>query len=337
MTSIYVSVPNCLDSEYYKTLNDIFANSDNPNNIYVGTAHSIPFKNKKSISEIKNKTSDYSNVRSKFLNHYRNIGVGYGRTESMSMYDGEDYILQIDSHTMLKPSWDSLLIEYYGEAKEYSKNSKTILSAYLTKYKYFDKDVRDFYDDVLPSYPCFINEEEMPQFDPDFDFSKNWKEIYSPITRWITVFEDSFYDFIKTKFCPLRKINANFIFSDGQLAEDYSKIIPFPFYFFEEEFIMSIEAHNLDYSFVYPKFKLPLAHLYNDSRNEFYSREQSIKHTNNQILFLAQQNIINYFNKNSSKIESYAKYAGLTYPELKSESIFYIPERQSCKKLNLYQ
>lgn len=328
MTSIYVSIPNCLDKEYYKTLDDIFLNSDNPNNIYVGTAHSIPFKNKKHIDEIKNNTSQYSNIRFKFLNHYRNSGVGYGRKESMSMYDGEDYILQIDSHTMLKQSWDTKLIEYYNNAKNFSKNkNKTILSTYLSCYKYYDNKNRDYCFGVLPPYSCYISEEDIIAFDRDFDSKKNWKSLYSPIPRWVTPTEDDFYNFIKNNFVLAQKISANFIFSNKTFAEDYNKSIPFPFIFFEEEFIMSVELYNLGYSFIYPNFQLPLAHLYADNFNEFYSRSESVIDQNNDRMMVAKKNISDYLNNNQDKIKKYAKYAGLTYPELNPINFKYIPER----------
>lgn len=330
MSSIYISVPSVLDTEYYRTVDDIFSNADNPKSIFVGTAHSIPFKNPKIIDEIKKNLSMYPNVRSKFLNSYRSSGVGFGRLESMSMYDGEDYVMQIDSHTMMVKSWDTKIIEYYNEAKSFSKSNKTIMSCYLPCYKYYDSKTRDYCEGDLPPYSCYATDEIAKDFDNgDEQASINWKNVYPQIPRWVTPTNDDFYEFIKNKYVYARKLNANFMFADYKLAENYKEIIPFPFFFFEEEFIMSVEAYDLGYHFIHPNFKLPLAHLYGNHFNEYYSRPGGVLDQSRGRIDSAKILISEYFNtdNNKKKIEKYAKYAGLSYPELQSISIEYIPER----------
>jgi len=327
MTKIFVSVPSVQDTEYYKTLKDIFENSDNPQNIFVGSAHSIPFKNSRIIQETKNLTNKYSkNVRLKFLNKYRAEGVGFGRLESMSMYDGEDYVLQIDSHTLLTKSWDSKLLQSYEEAKSFSKSKKTIMSCYLPGYLYVSESQRQFNENKNPMYACYLTEEDK-KAGVDKDKVEIWDSIYSLIPRWTTPINLDFYDFINSRYTFARKLNANFIFSDRQFAEDYKYIIPWNFLFFEEEFIMSVEAHSLGYSFVHPNFNFFLGHIYSNQYNEFYSRSSAVDPSCDRINE-AKRLINEYFEteNNKIKLKKYCEYAGLSYPEMHSVSLKYLPK-----------
>lgn len=324
MSSIYVSIPCVEDSEYNKTIEDIFSNADNPKNVFVGSAHSIPFKNKNMISQIERGIKKYKeNVRLKYLNKYRSVSVGIGRKESMSMYKDEDYVLQLDSHTLLLPSWDSYLLEYYHEAKDFSKSDKTILSCYLPPYQYLSNNIREKVGTGMPMYPFFGGSEV---YGGDWGWGE-WDSTYDLIPKWSTPVDSDFYSFIKDKYVFARKLNANFMFSEPQLAKDYNKIISWDFLFFEEEFIMSIEAHHLGYSFVHPNINLPIAHLYSDYFNEYYSRPSPIT-TTPDTLQKVKKTIEEYFNNeyNKTKIENYCRYAGLTYPDMKSVSLTYLPE-----------
>lgn len=327
MTKIYVAVPSVQDTEYYQTLEDIFNNSDNPQNIFVGSAHSIPFKNSKMIDEINKLTSKYgSNIRLKFLNKYRSEGVGFGRRESMSMYDGEDYVLQIDSHTMLTPSWDTKILDYYKKAKSFSKSDKTILSCYLPGYQYIGQDVRQFVENRKPMYSCYITEQDKDQ-GIDNDKAEIWNQIYSLIPRWTTPSNEDFYDFMPSEYVYARKLNANFIFSTGLFAEEYNNIVPWNFLFYEEEFIMSVEAFDLGYSFVHPNMEFPLGHIYANQFNDYYSRASAVD-PNYARIEEAKRFIFEYFEtpNNKEKIKRYCAYAGLSYPDMHSESLTYLPK-----------
>jgi hypothetical protein len=327
MTSIYVAIPSVQDTEYNKTLEDIFSNADNPQNVFVGSAHSIPFKNSKIINEIKSDTKKYGDhVRLKFLNKYRSEGVGFGRRESMSMYDGEDYVMQIDSHTMLEPSWDTKILKHYSNAQSFSKSSKTILSCYLPGYQYIDKNSRQFIENRKPMYSCYITEQDKAD-GLDSDKVEIWESIYSQIPRWTTPSNEDFYEFIGSDYAFARKLNANFIFSEKIFAEDYNYIVPWDFLFYEEEFIMSVEAFDLGYSFVHPNLDFPLGHIYANQFNDFYSRASAVD-PNYARIDEAKRLIFEYFStkNNKTKLEKYCKYTGLSYPELQSLSLTYLPK-----------
>ena len=55
-------------------------------------------------------------------------GAGYARAQIIPMYSGQDYFLQIDSHTIFEKNWDKLCIDQHKKAQEISNNNKIILS-----------------------------------------------------------------------------------------------------------------------------------------------------------------------------------------------------------------
>lgn len=326
--TIYVSVPSVEDSEIFNTINGCFDMSDNPDNIFIGCCHSIPFNNQKIINEIEKKLNK-KNISNKYINMYRNIGVGYGRKNSMSMYSGQDYVLQIDAHTNFEKSWDSILLDAYESIP--NKKEKTIISGYLSGYSILENNKRDIKNNGRPLYPIFISgyENNFLNVYIGEDRLNYWKLNYSPIPMWMTPEDINFYNFLPDKkYIKSRKINANFIFSNKNFANDYHLIVPWNFLFYEEEFIMSIEAFNLNYDFIFPNMELPITHLYFDQFNEFYNNNS--RKTLNPDIETSKKSIKkikNYFKneKNKEKIKKYCIYAGLEYPSYDTIDPFYIP------------
>jgi hypothetical protein len=87
--SIFIGVPSVEDQEIFNLSEQAFDEADNPDHIFMGICHSIPFKYQKKIDEIKNKITG-KNISQKFINFYRSEGVGYGRINSMSLYSGQN-------------------------------------------------------------------------------------------------------------------------------------------------------------------------------------------------------------------------------------------------------
>jgi hypothetical protein len=345
--SIFISVPSVEDQEIFHVAEKAFDEADNPDDIYMGICHSVPFKYKKRIDEIKKKITG-KNISQKFINFYRSEGVGYGRINAMSMYSGQDYILQIDGHTNFAKSWDSKVLEMYKSVPKDLAGDKHMLTAYLPGYELLKDNVRNSPDENMPRYPCWtsINNTGTEQGLYPEDLIRN--PMYPHIPRWVTVRS---VDNLTTKGLPYvikksnivdnllpegyvysRKINANFIFSDHRLYDDYKYIYPWHYLFFEEEFIGSIEALSRGYNMIFPHFELPLAHLYMDWYNDFYTEEsrqnpepsinsyrESIERTDR---YLQNPN-------NQLKVKEYCDYAGLSYPEFESVDTFYIPRREN--------
>lgn len=329
MPSIFISVPSVEDPEIKKTITDAIENSSGANSINIGCAHSILFKSKKIINDIENNFKDIPNVKNIYLNSKTSVGVGHGRKAAASLYNNEDYFLQIDGHTLFKKNWDQILIDSLIEAKNFLNYEKIILTSYLPRYGYKKKDYRDFIIDSHPLYPFYVHCDKTSN-KYDEKYYEFWSEdskvssIYEKIPKWKTPGGARHYTDIKRKYELSTKINANFIFATKDFMEIYNKLFPWDFLFFEEEFIMSIELIDSMYVPVYPNFSIPLGHLYSDDFNKFYPGRDPLVVTNKRAEEI-KDNIDKYFNQNSRKIINYCNYSGLKYPELKTFSYNYIP------------
>lgn len=122
---IFVSIASYRDPELFTTLKNALETAKNPEKInfgivYQGTAREFP-----DLSFVKNKK--IIDIHPKYAK-----GVGFARSKAMDLYDGEEYFLQIDSHTQFEKNWDELCIKEFSLAK--SLSSLTILSAYPLPY-----------------------------------------------------------------------------------------------------------------------------------------------------------------------------------------------------------
>lgn len=253
MKTIYVSIPSLKDAEIVPSILDGIAKADYPNRIFFGV--SLADVEESTFDDFKNIFSNNKNVSYKFEkisnDNAKHLKVGYGRLKAASMYDSQDYVLQIDSHTMFGKSWDTNLIDLLEEAKSFVNNDKVILTGYAGSYIYRD-NVRQFdevSDDTISGwkikFPVFVSGAKYNNVIPSWTVAKE-KEILSD-----------------KKFLPSIKFNANFSFFDGSAYKVES--ITEDIEFFDEELIQTINFIKAGYTLVYPNVNYPLiCHLYNE-------------------------------------------------------------------------
>lgn len=328
MSSIYVSIPSMKDEEYFNTIKSCYEQSSGNNEIHIGTAYNILFNNKKIIEDVKKKLPDIPNFNIKFINTNKNRGVGYGRLESMSFYNDQDYFLQCDSHTLFLKNWDEILINGIHDAKKYFSIDKIFLTGYAAQYYFESENKRVLYDNsTKPIYPFYICLE-----DPDFKDLQTWRNFadtffnaYNKIPKWVTDQETKDNCTIKNKFELCTKANANFLFAEKEFAKSYKNLFPWPFFFFEEEFIMTIECFKMGWVPVYPNFDINLCHLYGNNFNEFYMGRETINMTDKDS-DIAKNRISRYLEENKDIIEKYFKYASIDEETRMSTKVKYIPK-----------
>jgi hypothetical protein len=118
---IFISIASYRDPELEWTIKSAIQNSNNPDNLYFGVVHQgldselFSFDGIKNIKIIKMHPKDAR-------------GAGYARSKAMELYHGEEYFLQVDSHTRFVPGWDSIAIDQLSRAKNISGHNKVILS-----------------------------------------------------------------------------------------------------------------------------------------------------------------------------------------------------------------
>jgi len=253
LPTIYVAIAALDDEELVPTLKDLYSKASQPSRVHVGLA--VQSTSSKWYRDISKEAKSISpNIRHLFVkitskNALEVLGVGQGRELSHSMYEDEDYVLQIDSHSMFMQDWDEILIAMLYSAKKATDNERTLLTAYAGNY-FLDKEgnrTLEFPEGLTPHsgfyYPLYrqyVNNDGLPSWDT------------VPLSR----VSDS-----PARFIPSPKFNANFAFGDKEFAANLG--LDASVVFFEEEIIQTVSLMGSGWSLVFPNVKdAVVRHLY---------------------------------------------------------------------------
>lgn len=250
--SVYVAMPTLMDNQTKFSIAQLFEAAANPEDVYVG----LPFMTPESwYNKHLEFLSTYPNVRHYlFKDPEKHLEIGVGRNNAMSFYNGEDYVLQVDSHTFFDTDWDKKLIEMYKEALVETGNEKTILTSYLSLYKHPKGGDRGRPNLGMGKYPFF--------------WFQRWNEI-PKMPMWTDTEINALPDDIRPrkKFLPCVKVNAQFVFGNKHYAENTG--LPLSAVFFEEEMFQTANLLNDGFSLVFPNLPIPVSHLFaNDVENK---------------------------------------------------------------------
>lgn len=248
MDSIFVQIASYHDYELPRTIINCINSSSGLVQINIGVHYIYYEKDDIGMDTIIKGLEDYSKnpsskKRIKF-NYIKskapeNIGVGIARNIANSLYNGEDYYLQVDSHMKFEKSWDLNLINDYLLYKENGCNP--VITAYPASYSYNDK---------MTVY----------QHNPDvtkINFSKDNLFLKTKIPNQEAVSSHDNGIFIKS-------VSAASIFSEGSIA----KINPNKkIFFWGEEILMAARFFTHGYDLMVPSFQ-NFFHLYLDSKKE---------------------------------------------------------------------
>ena len=235
MASIFIQLASYHDFELGKTMYDAIYKSSKFHDIHFGV-HNCYYKE----NEIY--VPQYPNLRIVESLAPENIGVGISRSIANSLYDGQDYYLQIDAHTRFEYNWDESLVNLINEYKEYGFD-KPLITMYPGIWKYNNnlKEVVEYSVDVTST--GFIDKPEQ------FDETMIPNQTAIPPENWI-------YQ---------KAIAGGFIFTTGDYAElgVNEKIM-----FLGEEILMSVRAYTHGYDLLIPD-KHYVYHLYFEPESVF--------------------------------------------------------------------
>jgi [Skp1-protein]-hydroxyproline N-acetylglucosaminyltransferase len=129
---IFISVASYRDPECSITINSIFNNAKNPENIFLGICEQNNKNNPEEScinNEFFNKYPQYfSQIRFHNMDFTEAKGPTYARYFCSKLWKGEEYYLQIDSHSFFEKNWDFNLINMLKECEKVS--NRPILSTY---------------------------------------------------------------------------------------------------------------------------------------------------------------------------------------------------------------
>jgi hypothetical protein len=253
LKTIYVAIPSLYDEELPRTIDDAIKKAEHPERVFLGVA--LQDSSSKMFKQIKKTYKDNKNVNISFTKLNKKeildqLGVGLGRAKSHGLYNDEDYVLQVDSHTMFEPGWDTTLISLHEEASLEIQNKRVVLTAYAGHY--------------------FLDESGNRTLDFPEGFSATNKFFYSLYSQFqrrhgvipaasmvdISTITDS-----ERKFIPASKFSANFAFGDREFARSLG--LDVASVFFEEEVIQSVNLLSSRFSLVFPNVENAIIrHLY---------------------------------------------------------------------------
>lgn len=124
--SIFVSVVSYRDPEIVPTIKSLVDNADNPDSLHLGIV----------TQDVNNRhpSFDHDSIQHLKVHAGDAKGVGYARKLAMSLYQGEDFYFQIDSHMRFAKGWDTKLVEMYKWCAEDAGTNKIILSQFPAAY-----------------------------------------------------------------------------------------------------------------------------------------------------------------------------------------------------------
>lgn len=127
--TIFVAIPSYRDPECLHTVDDLFARAKFPDRVSVG----ICLQSTEDDETLKYLQKKYSSdkVRIDWVDYRHAAGPCPARARAQTLWRGEKFHLQIDSHMRFRPGWDVFLIQ---ELAKCSGASKPILTTYPLGY-----------------------------------------------------------------------------------------------------------------------------------------------------------------------------------------------------------
>jgi hypothetical protein len=230
MASIFVQIASYHDFELPKTILHAIKQSSKKHEIHFGVFNCYYQKNDFYIPKVDNL---------KIIHKEAPDGIGVGRSRNLanSLYDGQDYYLQVDSHTRFRENWDDFLI---SEIKRYQGYNikKPLLTTYPGTYRY-DNNLEEVIDWGNNVHAINLT-----------DKIEQFKKTLIPNQRAI--------DAEGTIF--IKSVSAGFIFTLGEFSSmDFNDNIAF----WGEEIFVAAKAWTSGFDLVIPSIQ-HIFHLYYD-------------------------------------------------------------------------
>lgn len=147
--TIFVQIASYRDPELVPTLRDLFAKAARPERIFVGICWQYQPGEEPEHPEV---DAPPAQLRWRNVPISESHGVCWARAQVQTLYEGEDFMLSIDSHMRFAPKWDEMLIEEWRRCD----NPRAVLSHLPPGYTPPDTlaaDGKPTFLRVLPPHP----------------------------------------------------------------------------------------------------------------------------------------------------------------------------------------
>ena len=205
--TIFLSISSYKDPLLINTLQSAYKNAKNKDSIIFAVVDQNDQK-----LEVDN-FDFFPQLRYHFLPAEFARGCAWARSLAQSLYMGEDYFLQVDSHTIFEQDWDEYFISFYKKLSK--KFYRPVISSYPRNFEIEDLEtmkIKRHQEDDSNTHVMVIDEENV------------FKEGYFSMKKGLSIGDNE----IKKGFL----IAGGCLFSSGSIIED----IPYdPYLYFDGE------------------------------------------------------------------------------------------------------
>ena len=234
---IFISVAAYLDPMLFFTLQTAISKAQQPELLHFGVVDQNIQDQREAIRAL----PFGAQVRYLHIHAQDTLGVSWARNVAFSLYDDEEYLLQIDSHTYFEENWDSNLRAQHTQLL--SRSAKPIISTYPYRF------------DMVDGIPKYTPSEGKTAL------------VLRPLPESRLTQDDVVLRFIgkhmfTDKAVPGCHVSAGFIFCAGSFVEE----VPYdPYlYFHGEEQSLAVRAYTRGWDIFHPTW-VPLYHLYKEA------------------------------------------------------------------------
>lgn len=223
--TIFIQIAAYRDPQLIPTIESILENASNPKRLRFGICRQYHPQDGFDSLEKYVRDSRFSIIDFDITKE-ASPGVCWARNQVQTLYNKEQYTLQIDSHMRFVPNWDRMCVSMLRELQK-KGNDKPLLTGYVPS---FDPDNDPggrasgpwemVFDRFTPEGVVFFLPSEIP----------NWKKRESPV--------------------PARFYSAHFAFTLGKFSEEV-KHDP-KYYFHGEEISIAVRAYTHGYDLFHP-------------------------------------------------------------------------------------
>lgn len=236
-STIFISMASYQDPMLFFTLNDAFFKAARPELLRFAVIDQNSAEQRAAIKAL----PFAAQIRYVHIHPQETQGVSWARNLAFSLYDGETFLLQVDSHTCFEQGWDSNLRKQHEALT--ARSAKPIISTYPYRF--------DIIDGVTHYTPPEGKTALVLRPHPETPLSAD-----NVVLRFIGrhIFTD--------QAVPGCHIAAGFIFCAGRFVEE----VPYdPYlYFHGEEQSMAVRAFTRGWDIYHPTW-VPLYHLYKEA------------------------------------------------------------------------
>lgn len=162
--AIFVSIASYRDDVCTTTLDSLYTMADKKENIYVGICQQNHIDEDNNIDCLSKGYQNNPNVKIIRIPHFEAKGPTHARYLCSTLWDGEEYFLQIDSHSKFVKGWDTLCINMITNIKNKGLSKKPVLSHYPKEISTYNKYNDTIKHNVTRICKSFFNNRDMISF-----------------------------------------------------------------------------------------------------------------------------------------------------------------------------